>query len=167
MAAGKFASDTTVPVEKTRAEIEKVLAKYGAEHFAYGTEPGLAVIGFRIPDAFSGILLAVRMHLPLPRKDEERFTRGWQGAKWKRAPDHADPEPERLGMYTRAALSYGVIPPRPPIPIRMTAPIDEIEPCRRAGYLRRFSVECKRLNLSRRNKVILRRALLRVEVCAI
>ena len=89
MAAGKFASDTTVPVEKTRAEIEKVLAKYGAEHFAYGTEPGLAVIGFRIPDAFSGILLAVRMQLPLPRKDEERFSKGWQGAAGKRAPDHA------------------------------------------------------------------------------
>lgn len=89
MATGKFASDTTVPVEKTRAEIEKVLAKYGAEHFAYGTEPGLAVIGFRIPDAYSGILLAVRMQLPLPRKDEARFTKGWQGASWKRAPDHA------------------------------------------------------------------------------
>lgn len=76
-------------------------------------------------------------------------------------------EPERLGMYTRAMLSVGVAPPRPRIPVRMMAPIDHIAPERRAMFLRRMCSHRLYRNLSRRRKVELRRALLRVEVCAI
>jgi hypothetical protein len=42
----RFAATTTVPVEKSRAEIESVLTKYGATHFGYSTEPGRATIMF-------------------------------------------------------------------------------------------------------------------------
>lgn len=42
----KFAATTSVSVEKSRAEIESTLTKYGATHFAYATEPGRAVIMF-------------------------------------------------------------------------------------------------------------------------
>jgi hypothetical protein len=86
--SGKFASETSVPVEKSRAEIESVLARYGADSFAYATEPGRAIIAFKLKDV-SGVLLAVRMTLPLPAKNEKRFTEGWRGQKWAIAPDHA------------------------------------------------------------------------------
>lgn len=86
--SGKFASDTSVPVEKTRAEIESVLSKYGAECFAYATEPGRATIAFRIEDT-TGVVLAVRMVLPIPPKGDRRFThyRHSSGRDVERRPD--------------------------------------------------------------------------------
>lgn len=71
--SGLYASTTSVSVEKSRAEIEATLARYGAERFAYATEPGRAIIGFQIKDT-TGVLLAIRMTLPLPTKSEKRFT---------------------------------------------------------------------------------------------
>ena len=41
-----FAADTSVSVEKSRAEVERTLARYGATAFGYMTEPGRAVIMF-------------------------------------------------------------------------------------------------------------------------
>ena len=41
-----FAENTSVSVEKSRAEIEGTLARYGATHFAYMTGPGRAAIEF-------------------------------------------------------------------------------------------------------------------------
>jgi hypothetical protein len=60
----KFASDTVVPAEKSRQEIERTLAKYGATSFFYASEPGRAVIGFRA----SGRI--VRMNLPIPNPED-------------------------------------------------------------------------------------------------
>lgn len=68
-----YAENTTVSVERSRAEIEGILSRYGAESFAYATQPGIAIIGFQIIDS-TGTKLSVRMTLPLPRKSEERFT---------------------------------------------------------------------------------------------
>lgn len=64
-----YAAGTTVPVDRTRGEIERVLKKYGADQFAYAEEPGRALIGFRM----SGFV--VRMALPLPAPpDPKRAT---------------------------------------------------------------------------------------------
>lgn len=65
-----YAKDTTVSVSKSKAEIEDVLAKYGATNFTCGSmeEKNLALIGFRIKTK-AGELLAIRIHLPLPNKD--------------------------------------------------------------------------------------------------
>lgn len=68
-----YAENTTVSVERSRAEIETVLARYGADRFAYATEEGRAMIGFAIKDV-SGTHLAIRMTLPLPKKGDRRFT---------------------------------------------------------------------------------------------
>lgn len=68
-----YAANTTVSVEKSRAEIEATLARYGADSFAYATSPGIAIIGFQVTPP-SGIRLSIRMTLPIPRKSEERFT---------------------------------------------------------------------------------------------
>lgn len=66
----RFAAETTVPVEQTRLDIEKLLAKHGATHFAYGTSPGQAQIGFTLSDRH------IRFDLPLlqPASDEIVYT---------------------------------------------------------------------------------------------
>jgi len=71
--SGIYAQNTTVSVEKSRAEIETTLAKYGANRFAYMTQPGSAMVGFAIKDT-TGTNLAIRMSLPLPDASERRFT---------------------------------------------------------------------------------------------
>lgn len=64
----RFASETTVPVEKSRAEIESLVTKYGASEFQSGWKAGEARIGFRIRN------IDVRFILPIPDKTEKRFT---------------------------------------------------------------------------------------------
>lgn len=56
----KYATMTQVPSEKSRMEIEKTLARYGATSFCYASEPNHAVVGFRANDRY------VKMILPLP-----------------------------------------------------------------------------------------------------
>lgn len=63
-----YADNTSVSVEKSRAEVERTLARYGASAFGYMTEAGRAVIMFEAHDR------RIRFDLPLPRPDERRFT---------------------------------------------------------------------------------------------
>lgn len=63
-----YARGTEVSVEKSRAEIETILKRYGATHFAYMTEPARAVIAF----VASG--RNIRFDLPLPNPTEKKFT---------------------------------------------------------------------------------------------
>jgi hypothetical protein len=65
---GHFASETTVPVEKTRAEIETTLMRYGASEFHSGWKEGQAMIAFRLGDLF------IRFVLPIPARDDKKFT---------------------------------------------------------------------------------------------
>lgn len=62
-----YAQDTDVPVEKSRAEIEGTLAKYGASRFGYMTADMEAVIGFMLAGKM------IRFTVPLPSKSEKRF----------------------------------------------------------------------------------------------
>lgn len=62
-----YAKGTEVSVEKSRAEIETVLRRYGANHFAYACGPGKATIAFEAKDR------RVRFDLPLPDIAEKRF----------------------------------------------------------------------------------------------
>lgn len=55
-----YAQDTTVPVARSRDELERTLAKYGASAFAYMTDTNRAMIAFKAHGK------AVRFHLPLP-----------------------------------------------------------------------------------------------------
>jgi hypothetical protein len=63
-----YAADTSVSVERSKAEIEGLLVRYGADHFASGWSDGHATIGFRANNRL------VRFDLPLPKQDEKRFT---------------------------------------------------------------------------------------------
>jgi len=60
----RFAEGTVVPVERSRAEIERIVVRYGAEQFISGWEHGRAVIGFRCKDRL------VRFELPLPQQED-------------------------------------------------------------------------------------------------
>lgn len=64
---GKFASSTKVSPEKTRAEIERTITRYGADAFGYGTEPGRAVVQFRAHGKH------IRFVLELPSIGAEEF----------------------------------------------------------------------------------------------
>ncbi len=64
-----YASKTEVSAEKSRAEIETVLRRYGASAFSYGWDDahGAAEVRFRFKEKWIRFLLA------MPRRDEKRF----------------------------------------------------------------------------------------------
>jgi hypothetical protein len=68
MKMGKFAETTTVSVEKSRAEIESLIVRYGATHTAFMSAPGRAVI------CFEAKARRIMFELPLPDKADKRFT---------------------------------------------------------------------------------------------
>jgi hypothetical protein len=63
----RYAADTYVSVEKSKAEIEQTLTRFGADEFQSGWRSGEAVVAFRCHGWF------VRFILALPDKTEERF----------------------------------------------------------------------------------------------
>lgn len=62
-----YASNTTVSSEKSRAEIERTLMKYGATEFAYGWREDTAVIAFTMADR------KIRFLLPMPSRTSDEF----------------------------------------------------------------------------------------------
>lgn len=66
--AGEYAKTTSVAVEKSRAEIESVLERYGATAFAYGWDASRAVIQFMAEGR------QIRFILPLPDRSAREFT---------------------------------------------------------------------------------------------
>ncbi len=76
---GRYASTTTVPVAKSRLEIEDTLQRFGADKFAYMTERReageVAVIAFCVEER------NVRLLLSLPSRDDEEFWRTPGGRK--------------------------------------------------------------------------------------
>lgn len=64
----RYAKETVVPVERSRAEIEGCLQRYGASEFHSGWKSDSAFIAFRLGALF------IRFVLPLPARSEKRFT---------------------------------------------------------------------------------------------
>lgn len=65
----RYAENTSVTSEKSRAEIEKTLERYGADQFMYGWDQEAAVVGFRMQNRM------VRFVLPMPSRADPQFTR--------------------------------------------------------------------------------------------
>src|SRR3546814_5075215 len=63
-----YASTTTVPVAKSRAEIEATLARYGASKFMSGWDQERAVLAFEVKGR------QVRFLLPIPDQKSRKFT---------------------------------------------------------------------------------------------
>lgn len=63
-----YAQKTEVPAERSRAEIERLLVRYGATAFQYGWEDNRAAVGFRIEGRY------VRILMPMPHPSESETT---------------------------------------------------------------------------------------------
>jgi len=63
----RYAANTDVTSEKSRGEIEKTLARYGADQFFYGWDRDRATIGFRMENR------RVQFVLPLPDRNDDEF----------------------------------------------------------------------------------------------
>ena len=63
----QYAATTEVPSERSRAEIERSLTRYGATSFMYGWEQGRAAIQFEKDGRL------IRFVLPLPDRDRAEF----------------------------------------------------------------------------------------------
>lgn len=63
-----YASTTSVDSSKSRAEIERTLARYGATGFMYGWDLTSAVVGFIVSGR------QIRFTLPLPDREAKEFT---------------------------------------------------------------------------------------------
>jgi hypothetical protein len=64
----RYAENTGVPSDRSRAEIERTLARYGAVQFVYGWQGSQAMIGFQAHGRM------IRFLLPLPDRNAVRFT---------------------------------------------------------------------------------------------
>ena len=71
-----YAANTSVPVERSRAEIERTLTRYGAKSFAYFTEQGRAIIVFVANER------RIRFDLPLPATTTEKDMKASR-QKWR------------------------------------------------------------------------------------
>ncbi len=63
-----YANNTTVPVDRSKAEIEKNLARFGASEFGYWVGPKEAHVGF----VYNGV--RIEMSLPYPDVEDCRHT---------------------------------------------------------------------------------------------
>jgi hypothetical protein len=73
----RFASETTVTPERTRAEIEATLCRYHASQFFYGWHGTTAMIGFTIKGH------TIQLAVPLPDRSEKKFTHRLVRGYWK------------------------------------------------------------------------------------
>ncbi len=73
----RFAENTSVPVERSRAEIERVLARYGATRFGTMQEPDGATIYFEIRGR------QIQLKVPMPARTDKAFTQD-RRSPWRR-----------------------------------------------------------------------------------
>jgi hypothetical protein len=64
----RYAQDTSVSSDRSRAEIERTLARYGAIKFMYGWEENRAIIAFEAHER------RIRFDLPLPNRQDRKIT---------------------------------------------------------------------------------------------
>lgn len=79
----RFAADTSVSVERSKAEIERLLDRYGASSFASGRDGNMAMIGFTIENR------TIRFMLPLPDPSATEFRMTPGGRRERSQPDQA------------------------------------------------------------------------------
>lgn len=67
----RYAAHTSVPVNRSKDEIEKILMRYGADQFVYGRDGSIAMVGFR----YQRKSVKLELRLPDP-KDFENTPKG-------------------------------------------------------------------------------------------
>jgi hypothetical protein len=74
----RFAEKTDVPVERSRAEIEQILTRYGATGFGYAWDGNRTMIAFKVAGR------QVRFVLPLPDPSEFRLKKQVSANQYRR-----------------------------------------------------------------------------------
>lgn len=97
-----YAENTSVSVEKSRGEIERILTRYGARQFMYGYNEVEAVVMFVV--AVDENVRQVRFKIPLPDKDDPKFAKTPSGRR-QRAPDQMLAEWEKAQRQRWRALA--------------------------------------------------------------
>ncbi|WP_027967288.1 hypothetical protein [Halomonas halocynthiae] len=64
----RYAEKTSVPSERSRAEIEQTVSRYGASGFMYGWDGGTAVMAFQMSGR------RIRFDLKMPDRNSDDFT---------------------------------------------------------------------------------------------
>lgn len=96
---GRYATETSVSVGASKAEIERIIERYGATQFMSGWSAEQAVIAFTMEDR------QVRFILPMPAREEKRFT---HHARGPRTPEAALKEWEQACRQRWRALALVV-----------------------------------------------------------
>lgn len=71
----KYATKTSVASDRSKAEIEKTLMRYGADQFAYGWSGDDAVVAFAINGR------AIKVRVPMPDRNDDEFWNSPTGKK--------------------------------------------------------------------------------------
>ncbi len=100
----RYAATTDVSSDRSRAEIERTLTRYGATSFTYGWEEGRAAIAF----AMGG--RRIRFVLQLPDRQSREFTHHSRGARTVTAAEAAYEQAARqrwraLALMVKAKLA--------------------------------------------------------------
>jgi len=73
-----YARNTSVSADRSRAEMQKTLQRYGAIAFAYAEKAEAAMVEFQMAGK------RVRFLLPMPRKDDDKYTHNRHGRlRWQ------------------------------------------------------------------------------------
>ena len=72
-----YAARTKVPVERTKAEIEATLKRYGADRFGYFNEGASAIIVFEVQNR------RVRFDLPFDKEGNSETAQRHQRERWR------------------------------------------------------------------------------------
>lgn len=75
--SARYAQGTEVPVERSRAEVERILTRYGATRFGSMTEPTRATIYFEVKGR------QVQLPVPMPQRTDKKIAKNHNG--WARS----------------------------------------------------------------------------------
>lgn len=91
-----YAKNTSVPIERSKTEIERILNRYGATAFAYAAKSEAAMIEFQMSGK------RIRFVIPMPKKPEDD---GWgSGAHIKRWEQSIRQKWRALALVVKAKL---------------------------------------------------------------
>lgn len=62
-----YAENTNISVEKSKAEIERTLQRYGADQFMYGWNDSQAIVSFHMNERY------IKFLLPMPDRNDDQF----------------------------------------------------------------------------------------------
>jgi hypothetical protein len=101
MTTRRYAEGTEVSTDRSRAEIESTLRRYGADQFVSGWDASRAMLGFRVNGRH------VRFELPMPSRDDPAI-KDTPSGRWERSAKQQDEVYEQEVRRRWRALNLAV-----------------------------------------------------------